>query len=106
MIEEENKFNFNNATKKRKNKVGGGKRRSMTRTSISKLLIEKNMTNTDLYDEIKRLFPYGAISHATISKIVSGDAKYYNTKTLLKISAALNTTPDNIIDVDWTDLNS
>jgi DNA-binding Xre family transcriptional regulator len=94
------------ANRPRKNKIGGGKRRSMTRTSISKLLIEKGMTNTDLYYEIKRLFPLGEVSHATLSKIIKGDAKSYNTNTLLKISAALDTTPNDIIDVDWEALNS
>jgi DNA-binding Xre family transcriptional regulator len=110
MIDEENsevdKFNIKATRKTRKNKIGGGRRRSMTRTSISKLLIEKKMSNTDLYDAIKRLFPQGAISHATLSKIIKGDAKNYNTNTLLKISAALEVTPNDIIDVDWEDLNS
>ena len=68
-------------------------------TKIQKILKEKNMSQSDLYDKIK-LTCNNYLGRDVISKIVRGKKQNFELFTLLKICVALNVTPNDIIEKD------
>lgn len=68
-------------------------------TKIKKILIEKNISQTQLFNKIK-LVSKGHIGKDVISKIVNGKKQNYEVFTLLKICIALNVSPNDIIEKD------
>ena len=68
-------------------------------TKIQKILKDKNMSQTDLYEKIK-LNCNTFLGRDVISKIVRGKKQNFEIFTLLKICVALNVTPNDIIEKD------
>jgi DNA-binding Xre family transcriptional regulator len=66
-------------------------------TKLKRILIKKNMSQTDLYDKIKSDCK-SYLGKDVISKIVNGKKQNYEIYTLLKICVALNVTPNEIIE--------
>lgn len=69
-------------------------------TKLNNILEDRGLTRTNLSDLILKKYPDEPISLDGISRICSGDRKYYSTKTLFKISSALNVTPNEILDFE------
>jgi len=69
----------------------------MNQTKIKKILAEKNMSQTDLYERIKSSCKT-YLGKDVISKIVSGKKQNFELFTLLKICVALNVTPNDLIE--------
>ena len=66
-------------------------------TKLKKILANKNMTQSELYELIKdNCKTY--LGKDVISRIVNGKKTNYEIFTLLKICMALNVTPDQIIE--------
>ena len=66
-------------------------------TKIKKILIERMISQTELFDKIKS----NSKTHLgkdVISKIVNGKKQNYELFTLLKICLALNVSPNEIIE--------
>ena len=66
-------------------------------TKIKRLLREKEMSQTDLYNRIKTQCK-SYLGQDVISKIVNGKKNNYEIFTLLKICLALNCKPNDIIE--------
>ena len=66
-------------------------------TKLKTLLIEKRISQTELYNRIKGLCKIG-LGHDVISKICSGKKTNYHIDTLLKICIALNVSPNDLIE--------
>ena len=66
-------------------------------TKIKKILEKRNMTQTDLFNDIKSNCNH-YLGKDVISKIVNGKKENYEIFTLLKICVALNVTPNEIIE--------
>jgi DNA-binding Xre family transcriptional regulator len=69
----------------------------MNQTKLKKILIEKNISQTELYERIKSSCN-SFLGKDVISKIVSGKKQNYELFTLLKICVALNVTPNDLIE--------
>lgn len=69
----------------------------MPLTKIKKILIEKNLNQTDLFNLIKSQCNTH-LGKDVISRIVNGKKSNYEIYTLLKICLALNVTPNEIIE--------
>tara|TARA_R110002124_G_scaffold212856_1_gene378922 strand:+ start:2582 stop:2839 length:258 start_codon:yes stop_codon:yes gene_type:complete len=66
-------------------------------TKLKKILANKNMTQSELYELIKdNCKTY--LGKDVISRIVNGKKTNYEIFTLLKICMALNVTPDQVIE--------
>jgi DNA-binding Xre family transcriptional regulator len=68
-------------------------------TKIKKILIERKISQTELFDKIK----FNSKTHLgkdVISKIVNGKKTNYEIFTLLKLCVALDVTPNEIIEKD------
>jgi DNA-binding Xre family transcriptional regulator len=68
-------------------------------TKIKKLLIKKEMSQSDLFHAIKNNCK-GYLGKDVISRIVNGKKQNYELFTLLKICLALNCTPNDIVEKD------
>lgn len=66
-------------------------------TKIKKILIAKNISQTQLFEKIK-LVSKCHLGKDVISKIVNGKKQNYELFTLLKICLALNVSPNEIIE--------
>ena len=66
-------------------------------TKLKKILIEKSMSQKDLYNAIneKCNVPMG---YDRISKIINGKVTNYSLFTLLKLCYALDVTPNELVD--------
>ncbi len=77
-------------------------------TKLKKLLLKKNMSQSELYNIIKdNCKTY--LGKDVISRIVNGKKQNYEIHTLLKICLALNVTPNEIIEKEQfikTQINS
>ena len=69
----------------------------MKETKLKKILKNRNLSQTDLYELIKsNCKTY--LGKDVISKIVNGKKENYEIHTLLKICVALNVTPNDVIE--------
>lgn len=71
----------------------------MNTTKLKKILSEKNMSQTELFDKIQ-FSCKTYLGKDVISKIVSGKKQNFELFTLLKICVALNVTPNDLIEKD------
>lgn len=67
-------------------------------TKISHILQKKSMNRGDLYRVIADKYPDEPISPDAISRIVSGQRRFYSTATLFRICGALRVTPNQVLD--------
>lgn len=67
-------------------------------TKLAKILEQRNMTRTQLYDVILEKYPDEPISPDALSRIISGSRRHYSTTTLYRICGALSITPNMALD--------
>tara|TARA_Y100001937_G_scaffold126354_1_gene195426 strand:- start:5002 stop:5259 length:258 start_codon:yes stop_codon:yes gene_type:complete len=68
-------------------------------TKLKRILIEKNISQSELYNLIK-MNCKSYLGKDVISRIVNGKKTNYEIYTLLKLCLALNVTPNEIIEKD------
>lgn len=66
-------------------------------TKLSKLLLERGLTQTDLFDLID-ISKYKTIGKDRINRIMTGKHTNYNLDTLRSFCHVLNVTPNDVID--------
>tara|TARA_R110001592_G_scaffold139139_3_gene358948 strand:- start:3128 stop:3361 length:234 start_codon:yes stop_codon:yes gene_type:complete len=66
-------------------------------TKIKKILLDKSMSQKDLYEVIKKGCKT-PIGKDRISKIVNGKMTNYSMHTLLKLCMALDVTPNDLLE--------
>lgn len=69
-------------------------------TKLHLLLENRGMTRRDLCNLIEEKYPEEPVSADAVSRIVSGNRKYYSTRTLFRICGALNITPNMALDYE------
>ena len=67
-------------------------------TKLYKILLDRSMTQKDLYNLIKQTNGGKSISMYILNGIVNGNRKNYNINTAILISNALNVPIDDIVD--------
>jgi DNA-binding Xre family transcriptional regulator len=67
-------------------------------TKLYKILLERSMTQKDLYNLIKEANDGKSLSMYIINEIVNGKRKNYNISTAILICNALNVPIDDIVD--------
>ena len=65
-----------------------------TKTKLHEILEKRGMTRKELYELIEKKYPEEPISPDAVSRIVSGNRKYYSTRTLFRICGALGISPN------------
>jgi len=70
---------------------------SAIKTKLKRYLIDKNISQTELYNRINEQCKEG-IGMDVISRVCCGVKKNYHIYTLLKICVALDCTPNDIIE--------
>jgi DNA-binding Xre family transcriptional regulator len=67
------------------------------KTKIQTLLMDKHMTQSELYDKISSIFET-KVTRAMLSNIIKGKQSNYHVNTLIKICIALECTPNELLD--------
>jgi DNA-binding Xre family transcriptional regulator len=67
------------------------------KTKIQELLMDKHMTQSELYDKIASIFET-KVTRAMLSNIIKGKQSNYHVNTLIKICIALECTPNELLD--------
>jgi DNA-binding Xre family transcriptional regulator len=67
------------------------------KTKIQELLMDKRMTQSELYDKIGSMFQT-KVTRAMLSNIVKGKQTNYHVNTLIKICVAMDCTPNELLD--------